>query len=198
MRNKKFIGKYGSAYEGLKETDGKYIFHTLFFFYRRLLIIVFLIFYKSLMITQYLTVTLTGLGVVILLALREPFKSSFQNKAEIMDECAIMITMYHVFCFTQFIDNAVTKHYIGYSLMISIGIHLLVFLSAISFSSTRKALRTLKTAYYKRKRSKDVAKWRPGKTLPERRQMQEAVKIVEIEEQHSQEMNEISSELSSS
>ena len=134
----------------------------------------------------------------MLLALREPFKSSIQNKAEILEECATMITMYHVFCFTQFIQDAVIKHHIGYSLIICMSIHLLVFLGALSFSNTRKAVRTLAIAYYKRKISKDVSKWRPGKTLVERRQMQEAVKIVEIEEEHSQDLREISGELSSS
>jgi len=127
--------------------------------------VICLIYYNSMMIIQFLTVTLTGLGVVVLLALREPFKSSKRHKAEILEECMTMVTMYHVFCFTEFISDPVVKHYIGYSLITSISVHLLFFLGAIAYLDSRKKVRSLTIKYYKRQSKKAVSKWRPGQDI---------------------------------
>ena len=172
LQDDNFRAKYGSAYEGLKEVDGKYIFHTLFFFYRRLMIISCLIYFDSMIITQYLIIALTGLGVVMLLALREPFKSSMRNKAEILEECSTMVTMYHIFCFTEFISDSLVKHGVGYSLIVSIVLHLFFFLGALAFFFMRRQIRILAILYYKRKSKKQASKWRPGKSMIERRELQ--------------------------
>ena len=76
-----------------------------------------------------------------------------------------MVTMYHVFCFTEFISDPIVKHYIGYSLITSISLHLLFFLGAIAYLNSRKKIRTLTIVYYKRQAKKAASKWRPGQNI---------------------------------
>ena len=170
LKNKTFKAKYGAAYSGLKEVDGKYITHQLFFFYRRLILMTFLIYFESNLISQFITVTVTQLATVMLLALRRPFKSVSRNKVELAEECAIMISMYHLFCFTEYIPDPLVKHYVGYSLIVCIILHLLIFLLGISIFSTKRGIRTCKTAIYKRRARKELkTAIRPGKSLKRRR-----------------------------
>ena len=51
LKHKTFRARFGAAYEGLKETNGKYITYQLFFFYRRLLIISCVIYFDTVLIT---------------------------------------------------------------------------------------------------------------------------------------------------
>ena len=73
-------------------------------------------FFDFSLMTQFIIVVVTGIAVVMLLALRRPFVSSRRNKVEMLEECAIMITMYHIFCFTEFIPDPKVRLYVGYSL----------------------------------------------------------------------------------
>ena len=170
LKDKTFRAKYGAAYTDLKEVDGKYITHQLFFFYRRSILITFLIYFDYSLISQFITVTVTQLATVMLLALRRPFKSAIRNRVELAEECAIMISMYHLFCFTEFIPDPLVKHYIGYSLIVCMILHLLTFLSGILVLSTKGGIRTCKVKMYKRQARKAIkTAARPGKSLKNRR-----------------------------
>ena len=70
LKNKAFAEQFKSAYEGLKMTEGNYLVYNLFFFYRRLMIATCVIYFDSSVMTQFFTVTLTGLATVMLLALK--------------------------------------------------------------------------------------------------------------------------------
>ncbi len=171
LKNKTFKARFGAAYEGLKEVDGEYITYELFFFYRRMLIITCVIYFDSSLITQFITVVVSGLAVVMLLSLRRPFKSPSRNRVEILEECAIMVTMYHIFCFTEFVPEPIVKHYIGYSLVACTLLHLAVYLS-VKFSFWLKSKkRAIKVICYKRNARKSLKsdEMRPGKTWKIRR-----------------------------
>ena len=184
LKNETFRARFGAAYEGLKEIDGKYITYELFFFYRRMLIITCVIYFDSSLITQFITVVVSGIAVVMLVALRQPFKSPMRNMVEILEECAIMITMYHIFCFTEFVPDPIVKHYIGYSLVACILLHMIVYLSVSLFFWMRKKIRVLMIIHYKRNARKDLRsdKMRPGKTWKIRRAVWIAEELDDIRE----------------
>ena len=109
-----------------------------------MLVTTFVIYFDSSLVFQFVIVVVSGIATVMLLALRRPFKSPIRNKVEILEECAIMITMYHIFCFTEFVPDPNVKHYIGYSLIASVLLHILVYLSVTFFFWARGNIRALK------------------------------------------------------
>ena len=120
-------------------------------------------YFDSNLITQFITVTMTGLATVTLLAIRQPFKSAQRNKVEIMEECAIILTMYHIFCFTDFVADPEVRHYIGYSLITCMSIHLTVYIGGLSLINAKASVRSLRIKYYKWLARKQVELNRPGK-----------------------------------
>ena len=67
LRKRSFKRKFKNAYLYLSTKDQKYLVYPLFFFYRRLILaFVLMLFYESL-ITQYLTMMLTGGATMILI-----------------------------------------------------------------------------------------------------------------------------------
>ena len=192
LSERSFRFRFGSAYEGLRETDGHYMTYSLFFFYRRSMIITCLLYFNSMIITQFFIVTMTGLATMILLTNTQPFRSRSRNRAEILEEVVIMVTMYHIFCFTDFIPDAVTKHYIGYSLIVCMLGHLLTYLLCLAYLKCKEWKRALKMRYLKRQAKKELKKAiRPGKTLALRRQKWVVEKLYDDSKKASRDINYI-------
>ena len=106
LEKKPFAEQFKSAYEGLKISEGNYWNYTVLFFLRRLMVATCVIYFKSSVMTQFLTVTVTGLATIMLLAIKQPFASKTRNTVEILEELAILFINYHVFCFTDFVASA--------------------------------------------------------------------------------------------
>ena len=127
MSKDSFKRVYGPAYEGLSDKEGKFIAYPLFFFYRRLLLPLAIIMLPTTLTVHYATLTVSGLATIILIGLTRPFVENNDNKAEILHELVIIVIMYHIFCFTDFVPNMQARHMLGYSVMVCILTHLLVF-----------------------------------------------------------------------
>lgn len=69
LRKRNFRKKYGSAYDGLKEKDNKYLYYPLIFYSRRVLLPMIVLYYHDIMMTQYITVTMSGVGTISLIGL---------------------------------------------------------------------------------------------------------------------------------
>ena len=67
MRKRSFKEKYGSAYENLSEKDNKYLVYPLFFYYRRVLLPLIILFFNNYLITHYFTMTMSGVATIILI-----------------------------------------------------------------------------------------------------------------------------------
>ena len=163
-------------------TEGNYLVYTLLFLYRRLAIAACVIYFDTSVTTQFVTVTMTGLATVMLLALKQPFSSKLRNTVEILEECGIMIINYHVFCFTDFVTGGEIQHKVGYSLITCVALHLTLFLGGILISSIRSNIRKLSMYCYKREAKKMAKKHRPGKKFRERRLVLEMEKIIDDNE----------------
>ena len=58
----------------------------------------------------------------------KPFKSRSRNKVEILEESVIIVLMYHMFCFTDWIDDLLLQFVLGYSVIGFVLSHLFLFL----------------------------------------------------------------------
>ena len=141
------------------------------FFFRRLMVATCVIYFESSVMTQFVTVTVTGLATVILLAVKRPFASKTRNTVEILEECSIMLINYHVFCFTDFVASAEVQHYyVGYSLVICVVLHLFLFLTGLFVANTRSNIRKLSIYCHLRKAKKQAKQHRPGKKIRQKRE----------------------------
>ena len=59
------------------------------------------------MIVHYLTLTISGIATMVLIGVKKPFKTRTRNKVEILEESVIIELMYHMFCFTDWINDLV-------------------------------------------------------------------------------------------
>ena len=93
---------------------------------------------------------MTGIAKIILVGWQMPFKSSARNYAEIIDESSIFIVMYHMFCFTDWLNDAEMKDKIGYSAIGFVLFHLFGYLAILFFLNMRVKIRILRVYMYKR------------------------------------------------
>ena len=60
----------------------------------------------------------------------DPFTDKLQNTLELMNECFVLLTIYHFFCFTDFVSDYENKDWVGISLIaftvLNLGINLAV------------------------------------------------------------------------
>jgi len=56
--------------------------------------------------------------VIIALGSADPFKMLSDRRIEYFNEAMLMITGYHLFCFTDFVPDAETRELVGLSLMV--------------------------------------------------------------------------------
>ena len=103
LRKRSFKKQYSNAYLYLGTTKQKYLIYPLFFFYRRLILAFVLLLFSKSLLTQYLTMMMTGGATIMLIVATKPFTSLSRNRAEMAQEFVIMVIMYHVFCFTDFV-----------------------------------------------------------------------------------------------
>ena len=109
MKRKAFQNKYIAAYEGLIIEDQKFILQPIFFFYRRILLPMFVILFPSNLTTQFFALEITGLATIMMIGYTIPFKSPSRNKAEMLEEVAIIILMYHMLCFSDWQPDMKTR-----------------------------------------------------------------------------------------
>ena len=128
LRTEVFKKKYSNAYRGLEEKDLKFLAYPLFFYYRRILIPLSIILFPQNMIAHYLTLTLSGIATMVLIGVKKPFKSRSRNTVEILEESVIIVLMYHMFCFTDWIDDPMLQFVLGYSVIGFVLSHLFLFL----------------------------------------------------------------------
>ena len=74
-----FLRRYSRAYEGLDTKDGKFFLYPLFFYYRRLLVPMSVIFWPDMIFVQYFTLVMTGVATIILLGYKRPYASQSRN-----------------------------------------------------------------------------------------------------------------------
>jgi hypothetical protein len=86
-------------------------------------------------------------NVTIALADSNPFKAHGDRRIELFNEAMLMTTGYHLFLFTEFVPNAETRYFLGFSLMASTLLNLSVNLLYVLSSPVLKFIRKVKSLH---------------------------------------------------
>lgn len=135
LEDEDFQKKFGDVYEGLKPTQKSVLAFPVYFIVRRILFMVaafMLIQYVILQTGMMLVITLVAVVYILHTA---PFESPLMNKLEVMNECATLILIYFLICFTEITDSTADKYQIGFlfvgGTILCISIHLYFIISDI-------------------------------------------------------------------
>ena len=124
LDKKSFRDKFEEAYIGLSTKGRNYLIYPLFFYYRRLLVPLSVIFFPTAIIAQLLTMELTGLAMLVLIAFQQPFERSAQNKSQALQEMVILLITYNLLCFTAWLPDLDLRRGAGYSVITVVGLQL--------------------------------------------------------------------------
>ena len=58
---------------------------------------------------------MTSTGLVSYLLVEKPFDGNFLNRAVVLEELVIIVLIYHILCFTDFMPDVEVKHDLGFS-----------------------------------------------------------------------------------
>ena len=84
-----------------------------------------------------------GLISIVLIALQKPFKGS--NLVEMGHEIVILLIMYHMFCFTEFVPDPEVRNLIGYSVVLITFLHLIAFYTLVIYFAVKAAIQKCRT-----------------------------------------------------
>ena len=144
LNHESFLHKYRKAYDGMDVNNNNFILYPLFFYYRRILVPLSVIFWPNVIFVQYGTLVMTGVATIILLGQKRPFASKSRVKSEIMQEITIIFISYHVFCFTDWLSDLEVRHWIGYSIIAWVMGQIFVTLAVAANRIIREKCKVLK------------------------------------------------------
>ena len=110
-----FEQRFGSLYEGIHHRKKIVLFYTFCFLIRRLVFSASCVFITDFATIQLQLYCLCSLFNIIILGYVRPFTA--MNHLELYNECTILVISYHLFTFTDFVDNESDRDGIGYSLV---------------------------------------------------------------------------------
>ena len=67
------------------------------------------------------------------------------------NEFVILLSCYHIMCFSPFIESIETKDYVSFSLVGLLGSHFLLCMAAMLYFSIKQTNKDCKRKFYKRK-----------------------------------------------
>jgi len=76
-----------------------------------------------------------GITHVIILGFTKPYKLKSKNRDELINEGLLMIIVYHMIVFTDFVADLETTYYTGYSCAGIVSLHILLNLSMMLYGS---------------------------------------------------------------
>ena len=85
--------------------------------------------------------------VVISFGYSLPFRLPFDRRIEYFNEITIVLCCYHLFLFTDFVDDAEIRYYIGYSIMSFACLNIFVNLGFIIGGSVMEIFKKFRQIY---------------------------------------------------
>ena len=97
--------KYDSVYEGMKPNrDGVVFGYHFVMMIRAILMTASVMFMKDILIFQIYSITVYTLLSIIFVGYTRPYLHNYDNNSALINESFVMITMYHMICFTHYVD----------------------------------------------------------------------------------------------
>ena len=117
FRYKSFILKYGEITENLNFRNKFSATFISLFCYRRLILAIIFTFLSDYPFAQTIVVTLSSVFVIITLGQILPFREPLARRMEYFNEITILFCFDHLYLFTDFVFDPVTRFNTGYSLI---------------------------------------------------------------------------------
>ena len=138
------MNKFGDAIEILNFRNPNCANIFSIFCYRRFIEIILIIFAINYPWIQASVMTFKCILVVIIFGHSLPFHLPRDRRIEYFNEVSILICSYHLFLFTDFVDDADTRYQIGYSMIAFTSLNILVNLLLLVFTTMGQIVKTLK------------------------------------------------------
>jgi len=126
--------RHGAFIAGLNLGRGRLVLiQPVWFHLRRLILAVAVVLLNKSPYWQFLLMMMTVLVQIILLGTLAPFESRAQVRREFLNESVVMIVLYHLICFTEFVPDLTSRLCLGYSLIAFVVVWLLGSLGWIAW-----------------------------------------------------------------
>ena len=131
--------RLGNLYMNLKTNplENGVIGFSVYFYIRRFLLALSIVMMRNFLVGQFFIFVMTTIFQVIFVGIVQPLKTKQMNKSEIHSEIVTMMIMYHIFCFTDWVQDLNIRHYLGYSCLMLNSLHLSVHIVKICRDSFR-------------------------------------------------------------
>jgi hypothetical protein len=110
------LEKYGEAFKDIKKDNKNSIIIPIINLVRRLLLAVLLVFYTSSPVNQIFIFMLIQMASMVLIGIINSVLVKRGKVIEFINDCSIMIMLYHVLLFTDYLHNNQIRYDVGFSL----------------------------------------------------------------------------------
>ena len=141
--------KFGSIYEKFQFTRGKMkVLEPFYSAVRRLIMATVLVFLKGYPTFQIMTITYSWCAIIIMTGHIQPFKDPRDYFIDCMNELFILLLIYHLICFADFVKDYQTQTYVGWSMVSVMMLNIAINFTIILWGSIVKLYKTLRTKYW--------------------------------------------------
>lgn len=97
--------------------------------------------FQNFLVAQFFVYIFMVIINVCILTHWHPYKFLNENRRDTANEVLIMLIMYHMFAFNDFVPDPIVRYNLGYSCLAFLGLHLLANLVLITIASCRNSRR---------------------------------------------------------
>lgn len=97
------------------------------YLFRRLTLPIVIVLLPNVLLAQYMWVQFTGSAICCYVAYKQPFTSKAKNVATLVEEMTIIVLVYHILCFTQWVVDPSARHNLGFSFVTIVTSILFIF-----------------------------------------------------------------------
>jgi hypothetical protein len=180
LNKETFKSKYGAIYESLKTTRNKTssFYEPLISMYRMLALTFVLIYLQEFRYFQLFFVNFSMTFILVYAGICEPYVDKTTSFFSQFNEVFVAITNYHLMCFADFVQDEWTRNIVGWSLIVSVGLNLLINISFIMAGAIRDSCRKIKFKYYTWKLNQ-AKRQKAQKEMEKAAQLQTAILVVD-------------------
>ena len=115
---------------------------------RRLIMAIVLVFLKGYPTFQIIAITYSWCAIIIITGQIRPFKDPSDYFIDCMNEFFILLLIYHLICFADFVKDYQTQTYIGWSMVCVMMINIVINFTIILRGSIVKLYKYCRTKYW--------------------------------------------------
>ena len=141
--------RIGAIYENINLSRKSAFLFTFFFLGRRLIFVVSIFYLGAWPIFQIFFLFFQSYAMLVYLMAVRPFHSKLMNALEVVNEVSVLIAIYHLLCFTEFVPDPNLHDSIGFSLLAVTGIAFVINVMALIYTGILEIKKVVKRLLYK-------------------------------------------------